>query len=106
VARAVVAMEGDLVTDGYAPFLVAFEKATGRKTTIDAATFAELVSPEYFVAVRTRFGGPAPAPLEAAIAGYQTRGREFAARLHTLMQREAAAAQQLKQRFDALKGNA
>jgi argininosuccinate lyase len=56
--------------------------------------------------VRTRFGGPAPAPLEAAITGYQTRGKEFAARLETLMQREAAAAHQLKQRFDALKGTA
>lgn len=106
VARAVVASGGDLVADGYAPFLDAFEKSTGRKTAINAATFAELVSPEYFVAVRTRFGGPAPAPLEAALAGYQTQGREFAARLQTLVQREAAAAHQLKQRFDALKGNA
>ena len=62
VAKAVVAMGGDLVSDGYAPFRAAFEQATGRVSTLDEATFAELVSPEYFVSVRTRFGGPAPEP--------------------------------------------
>src|SRR5690554_6148901 len=67
VARAVVAFEGDLATGGYAPFVEAFEKSVRRKTTIDADTFAELVSPEHFVAVRTRFGGPAPEPLDAAL---------------------------------------
>ncbi|NMA96688.1 MAG: argininosuccinate lyase, partial [Phyllobacteriaceae bacterium] len=57
VAKAVVAMGGDLGRDGYAPFAEAFEKATGRKTALDPNTYAELVSPEYFVAVRTRYGG-------------------------------------------------
>src|SRR5690606_17970002 len=60
VAKAVVAMGGDLGRDGYAPFADAFEKATGRKSGLDQASFAEIVSPEYFVSVRTRYGGPAP----------------------------------------------
>ena len=104
VARAVVAMDGDLPVDGYAPFVAAFEKATGRATSIDAATFAELVSPEYFVAVRTRFGGPAPEPLGQAIAGYRDRAAQFGARHTELLRRQSAAAQLLKQRFEALRG--
>ncbi|KKB76849.1 argininosuccinate lyase [Devosia limi DSM 17137] len=104
VARAVVAMDGDLPVDGYAPFVAAFDKATGRTTSIDAATFAELVSPEYFVAVRTRFGGPAPEPLGQAIAGYRDRAARFGARHTELLRRQSAAAQLLKQRFEALRG--
>ncbi len=106
VARAVVASGGDLQSDGYAPFLAAFEKATGRPASIDATLFAELVSPEYFVAVRTRFGGPAPAPLAAAIAGYREQAAAFADAHTQLLQRAQTAAHTLKQRFEALKETA
>lgn len=104
VAKAVVAMNGDLVTDGYAPFIAAFEHATGRTSSLNEHTFAELVSPEYFVAVRTRFGGPAPAPLDAAIAGYKQTASNLAACLQKLVGNQADAAHMLKTRFDALKG--
>ncbi|MET3926789.1 argininosuccinate lyase [Devosia sp. 2618] len=106
VAKAVVALGGDLQTDGYAPFLVAFEHATGRTTSIDEALFSELVSPEYFVSVRTRFGGPAPEPLNAAIAGYREKSADFTARHTALLQRAHDAAHTLKQRFEALKETA
>ena len=106
VARAVVARNGDLAEDGYAPFAEAFEKATGRKTALDPKTYAELVSPEYFVSVRTRYGGPAPEPLGAAIAGYKNDAADFAARHDKLLRRQADAAHMLKERFDALKGAA
>ena len=106
VARAVVAMGGDLVADGYKPFTGAFEKATGRKSALDEASFAEIVSPEYFVAVRTRYGGPAPEPLGAAIAGYRKNAADLAARHDTILRRQADAARMLKERFDALKGKA
>ncbi|KKC39722.1 argininosuccinate lyase [Devosia epidermidihirudinis] len=106
VAKAVVAAGGDLQTDGYAPFLAAFEHSTGRKTTIDQTLFAELVSPEYFVSVRTRFGGPAPAPLDAAIAGYRDKAADFSARHSALVQRATDAAHTLKQRFEELKETA
>ena len=106
VARAVVAMGGDLVSDGYAPFVAAFEKATGRSSTLDEATFAELVSPEYFVAVRTRFGGPGPEPLLAAIAGYRRDAAALADRHQNLLRRQSDAARMLNERFDALKGKA
>ena len=106
VAKAVVAADGDLASDGYAPFIEAFERATGRKPALDAAAFAEIVSPEYFVAVRTRFGGPAPEPLQAAIAGYKEQAAALAARHQTILRRQAEAARMLTERFDALKGTA
>src|SRR5690606_4342437 len=106
VARSVVAMGGDLVSDGYAPFTAAFEQATGRASALDEPSFAEIVSPEYFVAVRTRFGGPAPEPLDAAIAGYTSDAAGLAERYQDKLRRQADAARMLKARFDALKGDA
>ncbi|HTN61729.1 MAG TPA: argininosuccinate lyase, partial [Devosia sp.] len=102
VAKAVVAMDGDLPVDGFEPFVTAFEKATGRATSIDAGLFAELVSPEHFVAVRDRIGGPAPAPLTTAIAGYREKAADFAALMRRHADVEAAAAAELKTKFFAL----
>ena len=106
VARAVVAMDGDLPVDGFAPFQAAFEQATGRPTAIEAALFAELVSPEHFVAVRDRFGGPAPVPLSAAIFGYRQNSADFAAQMQRHADAEAAAASELQSKFSALMGAA
>ncbi len=106
VARAVVALDGDLPVDGYAPFADAFERLTGRRTTIDATRFATLVSPEHFVAVRTRYGGPAPEPLGTAMAGYRDRAAAFADRAALHASRRADAAQTLQSRFNALVGEA
>ncbi|MDB5538137.1 MAG: argH, partial [Devosia sp.] len=106
VAKAVVAIDGDLPVDGFAPFLAAFEKATGRKTAIDATLFAELVSPEHFVAVRNRFGGPAPEPLAAAIVGYRAQSAEFGAGMQRHAKAEASAASELNNKFSALVGAA
>lgn len=106
VARAVVAKDGDLAEDGYETFRDAFQRATSRDTTLDAAAYAEIVSPEYFVAVRTAFGGPAPEPLNAAIAGYRAQAQAFSERYQTLVRRQAEAARMLNERFNALKGAA
>lgn len=106
VARAVVAAGGGLETDGYEPFLSAFEKATGRSSTLDQAQFVELVSPQYFVAVRDRFGGPAEAPLTQALAGYRKQASDFATRHAALLEHADTAARKLEQRFNALKGTA
>ena len=105
VAKAVVAMGGDLVSDGFGPFTVAFEKATGRPSALDETSFAEIVSPEYFVSVRTRFGGPAPEPLNAAIAGYRQDAARLADTHGKILRRQADAARMLKERFGALKEN-
>lgn len=55
---------------GYAAFAAAFEAETGRAPSLDAKAYAQAVSPAQFVATRTRFGGPAPAPMDAALARY------------------------------------
>ncbi len=106
VARAVVAKGGGLSDDGYEPFLTAFEELAGRKPDIDKVQFAEIVSPEHFVAVRARFGGPAPAPMADALAAYQEKAAAFAADAQENAAREAAAAEELQTRFTALMGTA
>ena len=68
VGRHVVAGASSLSAAGFAPFQAAFADATGRAPRLDAAGFAIAVSPERFVALRDRFGGPAPASLDAAFA--------------------------------------
>lgn len=105
VARAVVAMSGDLPTDGYPAFALAFERHVGRKPAASAAEFARMVSPEHFVAVRDRFGGPAPAALDAALADYRAALDASEARSATIATREAAAAAMLERRVqDVAKG--
>jgi argininosuccinate lyase len=106
VARAVVAAEGEVGIDGFAPFVNAFEAATGRRPKADAERFAEIVSPEYFVAVRDRFGGPAPAALDRAIAGYRAALGELETRTHRHATHDAAALGELEARFNALMGAA
>lgn len=106
VARSVVASGGGLEHDGYAPFLAAFEALTGRKPSVDMDQFAELVSPEHFVAVRTRFGGPAPEPMAQALRAYRNKSSAFAAEAQENAAREAKAAAELDTKFKALMGAA
>lgn len=106
VARSVVAMDGDLSDDGYAPFVAAFKEATGRTPELDAKTFGHVVSAENFVAVRERFGGPGKNALEAAIAGYRRDEAAFAARANERARREADAAKVLEQKIAELAGGA
>jgi argininosuccinate lyase len=106
VARAVVAVEGDLGTDGYAPFREAFATAVGREPAFDAARFAEIVSPEYFVAVRDRLGGPAPAAMDTALAAYRMAVDGLEQRGHQRAAHDANALGELEGRFNELLGGA
>ncbi|MGR3662211.1 MAG: argininosuccinate lyase [Paracoccaceae bacterium] len=56
---------------GFTVFTIAFEDETGRKSKLPEVAYTKSVSAENFVAVRDRFGGPAPAPMEVAIKGYR-----------------------------------
>jgi argininosuccinate lyase len=102
VGRHVVAATSSLSAAGFAPFQAAFAEATGRPPRLDAAGFATAVSPEHFVAVRARFGGPAPAALDAAfdraartLAAWRDGARDRA-------ERESRATNGLAAAFDAL----
>ena len=104
VARAVIAADGDLLTDGFEPFAAAFSRAAGRSSSIDSRRFTEIVSPEHFVAVRGRFGGPAPEALDASLGRYRERLGRFEREARSLADREAAAGRELAERFAVLSG--
>jgi argininosuccinate lyase len=101
VARAVVAAKTSL-SSGFAPFSSAFQEIVGRPTKVSESEFKEFVSPEYFIAVRDRFGGPAPAALAASIARYRQRLTGFEAGMRVTAAREAAAARTLDAAFAKL----
>jgi argininosuccinate lyase len=104
VARTVVGMGGSLAADGYGPFAEAYETSTGRAPDITPDAFARIVSPEHFVAVRGRLGGPAPEALDASLKLYHDALSGFRTRLSARASREASAASELDARFTALSG--
>ncbi len=59
------------LSDGFQAFQSAFRTATDRDTVMDEVAFRTATSPETFIALRDRIGGPAPAALDAAFASYQ-----------------------------------
>lgn len=104
VARAVVAKGGGLEQDGFAPFLKAFHEATGREASFSENKFKELVSPQHFVAVRNRFGGPAAQPMAQALSHYRIIAENFHARAAAHADFEAKANSELNEKFSALAG--
>ncbi|SHE78176.1 argininosuccinate lyase [Kaistia soli DSM 19436] len=102
VARAVVAASGTLRQDGYPTFVAAFERHVGRRPAADQMAFADMVSPEAFIAVRDRFGGPAPAALDAALAGYRLALGEFDRRAREAAQRRTDASDMLRRRVEEI----
>ncbi|MDD2868570.1 argininosuccinate lyase [Neomegalonema sp.] len=106
VARAVVAKGGGLEQEGYGPFRAAFRAATGRDSALDEAAFREIVSPEHFVSLRARYGGPAPAPMAEALAAYKAQAAAFRAEHAAHVARREEAARKLAAALAALKGEA
>jgi len=102
VAKAVVAMGGGLAEEGYEPFLDAFRRAAGREPSLSRDEYGKIVSPEHFVAVRARFGGPAPEPMAAALKTYRDEAAGFEAAAKRRAAHEAAAARELGEKFRAL----
>ncbi|MFC4625605.1 argininosuccinate lyase [Daeguia caeni] len=102
VARAVVAENGGLEQDGYEPFLAAFRELAGREPAISHEKFAELVSPEHFVAVRDRLGGPASKAMDAALSAYKAKSDHFKMLAAEHEASEQKAANELNEKFNAL----
>lgn len=69
VARGTTARRGTL-SDGYDLFLAAFDHAEGRASRLLAEDYRRTVSPENFIAIRDRLGGPAPAAMDESLAVY------------------------------------
>ncbi|HWJ87445.1 MAG TPA: argininosuccinate lyase [Pelagibacterium sp.] len=105
-AKAVVAAGTSLVEDGYAPFQVAFEAATGRPAQLAQDRFEELVSARYFVSVRNRPGGPGEKALTASLKGYRAKLDAFTAHAGERAEHLAQANAELNQKFNSLVGAA
>ena len=71
VARQVVGTDGKMSTVPFADFAAAYAKAIGRPTTLTETEFRRVTTPEYFVAVRERLGGPGPTALATSLDGYR-----------------------------------
>jgi argininosuccinate lyase len=106
VSRAVVARDGDLPRDGYEPFVEAFRHAAGREPNLSREDFATAVSPENFVALRERFGGPGPKALGEALASYRSELTSAEDAAAAIARREDAARRELDAAFTALAGAA
>ncbi len=105
VGRSVTAREASLSAAGFPPFVAAFRAAVGRDAALDQDAFAIAVSPERFVTLRARFGGPAPAALDAAFERYAQHLALHRATATTLAARERLAAGKLAESFSALLGD-
>ena len=102
VARSIVAMDGDLPGDGFAPFQDAFRRHVGREPRLDRQGFATAVSPERFIGVRERFGGPGPRALGEGLAAYREALDRFDAEAERVSARETMARRERDMAFAAL----
>ena len=102
VSRHVVASGGGMSALGFDVFAEVFRAAVGRPTEVDANTFARLVSPEYFVSVRERFGGPGRQSMAASLTGYRRGLDDARAALHARRTRRMRAANLRAERVAAL----
>ncbi|UWQ18397.1 argininosuccinate lyase [Jannaschia sp. M317] len=102
-AKSVIA-RGVPLGEGFDAFRAAFADQAGREAAMDAATFAQTVAMETFVARRDRIGGPAPAALDAAFEGYAETLVDLRTRTDLRARRHARADQDLTRAFNDLKG--
>lgn len=101
VARALVSQERTLASVAYETFADAFTAVTGRPPRVTEAALRSLTTPEHFVAVRTRPGGPAPQPMDRSLAGYREALAHVRAQLAGHGMRVETAARMLD---DAVRG--
>ena len=100
-ARAVIA-SGRPLGDGFADCAAAFKSETGRDIAMTPAQFATATSAENFVAVRNRFGGPAPAALADALASYAQAAGDLSQDRAMRLSRQSKAKSRLDTAFNSL----
>lgn len=97
-----VIARGVSLGQGFDAFSQAFIAHTGREPKLDVAAFALTVSPENFIAVRDRFGGPAPNCIDDALREYEYELGECSQINQLRVDRATKAAELLDKAFDAL----
>jgi argininosuccinate lyase len=100
-ARAVIAA-GKPLSEGFADCAAAFNKETERDLAMNETQFAVATSPENFVAVRNRTGGPAPEALATALAEYSSALSAISDQCATRKNRQSKAGSDLDVAFNSL----
>ena len=95
VARAVIADGDTLGALELGRFVAIFQERVGRAPAIAAADLRRFTSPEHFVEVRARFGGPAEASLIRSFGGYRERLDALESRLAAAIGRRVEAREEL-----------
>ena len=97
VAKASIAAKRSLDEVSFEQFTAVFEARVGRPPTIDAEGLRRIVSPEHFIAVRDRTGGPAEASLKASLDHYRNELQSQRSDLAAAVVRHEDAATKLDQ---------
>ncbi|PLW77044.1 argininosuccinate lyase [Cohaesibacter celericrescens] len=100
-AKAVIA-ENKPLREGFVSFCRAFETEVGRSSRLGKEAFSQAVAIETFVAVRDRFGGPAPHALVDAFEAYQGDLARLVANKNARQKRRSTAQENLKKAFSNL----
>lgn len=103
-AREVIANKQAL-SDGYEAFQTAFENMQGRASHLDLERFRQVISMEYFIEVRDRFGGPGRAAMQEAIASYAQTLEQLGVEIAMGPDRIAQADTRRRLAFKALSGD-
>ena len=97
LARAMQASGTTLSGVPYSTFAAIFLRATGREPALPDARFRHVVTPDYFIAVRTLPGGPAQSAMAESLALYEEGAARLRGRLgahrHTQARADAALAE-------------
>ena len=102
VAKASIATKQSLDELSFEQFKEVFEARAGRPPMVDAEALRRIVSPEHFVAVRDRMGGPADASLNASLERYRNDLQSQRNDLATAVARSEDAAAKLDQAVRSL----
>jgi argininosuccinate lyase len=102
-AQSVIA-SGQPLAAGFADFSTAFQAETGRATSLSQAAFEAAVSAQNFVDTRRIYGGPAAAPMAAALKGYTAELADFQAILAAKSAHSKAADTSRQAAFQRLAG--
>ena len=100
-AKAVLSLKKSL-RNGYKEFSNAFSAQIGREPQLDEAGFVDAVSMQRFVAVRDRFGGPAPSALDEAFDHYAGQLEAMQSSKAASRERSTAAEVELEKAFSRL----
>jgi len=104
LSRVMAATRITLATVTYDTFASAFTDLIGRPPSLSERAFRRVTTPEHFIAVRTRPGGPAPGPMDRMLASYGDRLQGLRAALAHCRRRRDTAATQLQEAIERVVG--